>query len=672
MTTTPLDAFALRRLVMGLPLNGELVNLSEAYRPVAERLAGTPPEERQAIWDAFLADRPDQNLLITAMAEVDPYGPTPEVSPAGSGSDPPSRGEPSEPPAGASGLPRLREGRLVFALDQNNFGFVEADLGADVQVHFTSPEGFEARPVLPKSLLRNQDGSPLTDDFSGGQGPDSWPELHPPDVPEVLPFPVGVLPGLAAQLVREGAAAIGCSEDFLGLSVLAVASGAIGRSVSLLLKPDYFTSAAIFAALVSLPSDGKSPALRAVAGAVRRIDGELAAEHAKAMKSWREEVEREPKDGKKQKPPPKPVRFLVDDVTMESMPGLLADNPRGLLRINDELTALVLGMNQFKGGRGDDRPMLLRSWSEEPIVKDRVTQGGNVPTRCAHPFLSIVGGLTPDMLGSLIDSKGRADGLIDRILFSCPDPRPVPPWSESGLSRETSDGWYGLVVRLWDRPLRDQGARKVPHIARFTPAGKERWQALYNAHCEEMNAAGFEQSLRGTWGKFREYAGRLALVLACLNQAAGDWAALREAPQVDDQEVDGAWKLIDYFKTHARRVRALIAGAAGFGGSPVCKAIVDWLRAGRRSSFSLHELKQARRSLPEANLVDALKFLTANNVIRPRRPETRGPQGGRPPSPVYDVNPALHDTQNPRNPRNPEPEVGDAGGSESFEVSSNE
>jgi hypothetical protein len=91
---------------------------------------------------------------------------------------------------------------------------------------------------------------------------------------------------MAAQLVTEGANAIGCAPDFLGLAMLAVGGGAIGRSVSLLLKPNYFVSPTLYAGCIGPPSDGKTPALKAAAAPDRSIDDALAAEHGAAMEGW--------------------------------------------------------------------------------------------------------------------------------------------------------------------------------------------------------------------------------------------------------------------------------------------------------------------------------------------------------------------------------------------------
>jgi hypothetical protein len=135
---------------------------------------------------------------------------------------------------------------------------------------------------------------------------EEWGPLDLEGLPPVEAFPASVLPLPAFHLVMEGAAAIGCPQDFIGIPVLAIAGGVIGRSVSLMLKFGYFVDGTLYAACVGPPSDGKTPALKVAASAVYAIDNLLAVEHALAMERWREEAERPGSDGKKAKPPPKP------------------------------------------------------------------------------------------------------------------------------------------------------------------------------------------------------------------------------------------------------------------------------------------------------------------------------------------------------------------------------
>ncbi len=186
-----------------------------------------------------------------------------------------------------------------------------------------------------------------------------WPPLRLVEVPPAEPFPVDVLPDPVARLARESADAIGCAADFAAVDALAVAAGVIGRSVSLLMKSNYFASSSLYIGGIGPPSDGKSPSLAIVTDAVRRIDRALEDEHGQALARWKEEADALDKNTKPPAQPP-PRRIDLDDTTIEAAIPILADNPRGLILINDELTALVAGCNQYKGGKGNDRQACSR------------------------------------------------------------------------------------------------------------------------------------------------------------------------------------------------------------------------------------------------------------------------------------------------------------------------
>jgi hypothetical protein len=162
-----------------------------------------------------------------------------------------------------------------------------------------------------------------------------------------------------------------------------------------------------------------------------------------------------------------------------------------------------------------------------------------------------------------------------------------------------------------------------------------------------MNSEDFPPSLRGPWGKFREYAGRLTLNLTLMHHAADPTADPLAVPKVGLCRVDDAWKLISYLKSHARRIHAVIARGPGTGETRAVNAIVDWVRSGRLLAFTESEIKQARRWIGDEDLADALRYLTGRHAIRPRQAPQARPKGGRPPSPSYEVNPALLVTANP-------------------------
>jgi len=100
------------------------------------------------------------------------------------------------------------------------------------------------------------------------------------------------------------------------------------------------------------------------------------------------------------------------------------------------------------------------------------------------------------------------------------------------------DDWCAMVVRLWSRPLTMKDGRPVPHVVRFTRPGMDRWRKHYDAHAREMNAPGFPAPQRGAWGKFRELAGRLLLVLVLIGQASDPTANSDAVPEAGDLAVD--------------------------------------------------------------------------------------------------------------------------------------
>jgi len=71
-------AWALARLLSVEAVNGELRDVPEPFRPIADRLAGLPLADRRAVWDAFLDDRPDRDEIIMALSNAKPKGPAPE------------------------------------------------------------------------------------------------------------------------------------------------------------------------------------------------------------------------------------------------------------------------------------------------------------------------------------------------------------------------------------------------------------------------------------------------------------------------------------------------------------------------------------------------------------------------------------------------------------------
>jgi len=378
----------------------------------------------------------------------------------------------------------------------------------------------------------------------------------PRELPTPPPFPVGTMPEGCRRLITEAALAIGCPPDFVALPMLAVLGSAIGNSRVLRLKRGWEEGTAIYSAVIADPGEKKSPALKVAlepakrAQAAKKEDYERKAEEHKRKKREYEVEKRDAaKDGVAAPPPPlEPTmeRTLVEDITVERLAGIQAENPRGVVAIRDELSGWARGMDQYKqGGRGADRQFWLSAWSNSYISVDRKSQPH--PLIVSRPFVALFGAIQPDVLPEL--GEGREDGLLDRFLFAYPYPV-AAGWTDDEISEEAESSYASLYAKLRELYMpKDELGEPEPVCIHLAPDAKDSLIDAINLHRSEMYAPGFPARLKGPWSKLEGYLARLILILATAR--AADTGA---AERVEVSDVLAAASLVEYFKGHAKRV----------------------------------------------------------------------------------------------------------------------
>lgn len=264
-----------------------------------------------------------------------------------------------------------------------------------------------------------------------------------------------------------------------------------------------------------------------------------------------------------EKPRPPALRQVVtNDVTSEKLAVILGNNPRGVIRVTDELAAFIQMMNQYHGGHGADRQLYLSTWSGSTIQVDR--KGSDTPVVVREPFVNVLGGIQPDMLGTLEDARGRDDGLLSRFLFSFPDPPPRRHWDESlGVSTGALSTWSGVIDWLLGLSLREPDAdspwaEPLPRTVAISAEAMAAWRAWHERHWDEAEWDCFPPHLRGLWSKFEVHALTLVLTahmleVACRHTSGGEEYA-QEDPPIDAESMRRGLALADYFKDHNVRV----------------------------------------------------------------------------------------------------------------------
>jgi hypothetical protein len=500
-----------------------------------------------------------------------------------------------------------------------------------------------------------------------------WPDPVPlGEVPEALPFPLDVFPAALRRFVEEAAPTFPCPPDYLAVPLVVMAAAALGASRAVMVKHGHVQVGILYAVVVGPPGSAKTPAQNMVIADTRQIEARVVAAWKAAMKRYKEAVETYEADLKKWKAdrkgeqPQKPerpilLRFTVGDVTVEALAPILDENPRGVVRVQDELMAWVLGMNAYReGGKGADQQFWLSGWSYSGGPVDRRKTHADGPLLPAHPFVCVVGGLVPDNLhalrGDRPGQRGNNDGFIDRILMTYP--KEVPDEGENFLevSPATLGAMNAVLCKLRTLqmvPVQGEAEEVVqyrPFLVRLTADGKKEWQRFTQEHAAEKNAPDFPPHLLGPWAKFKAYCARLALVLHYCRWAAGEL----EKPDdgVDGESMRRAATLIVYFKSHAQKCYAIMDADPQVSAA---RKILQWALSQDLQRFSKRDAHQALRGAFQtvADVQPALDTLVEHGLIRPEPlPDRQG--RGRKPSPGYEISPHIR-TQNTQNTQNSRP-----------------
>ncbi|MFM9965347.1 MAG: YfjI family protein [Planctomycetaceae bacterium] len=417
-------------------------------------------------------------------------------------------------------------------------------------------------------------------------------------------FPVDVLPAPLAEVVRCVTKAMGCDPSFVALPALSVLAGAIGNSRRIRLKRGWTEPVIIWTAIVGESGTLKSPPLEWLTQPLRDREEsalerhataleEFAAEqlrHAAAVAAWKQRKSSEP-------PPLTPVppvcsRSFTSDATIEAVSLMLADNPRGMILIRDELAGWVSSFDQYKSKGGSDAAHWLSIHSAKGFVVDRKS-GDRKTIFVPRPAMSATGGVQPATLRSVLAEGHVENGLAARLLFAYP-PRHPKQWTEADISPAIEATWKTLIDGLFALESHiDENAKRQPIVVGLTPAAKAVWITFYNEHAEEQ--ANLSGDLAAAWSKLECYAARLALVVHCV-RVVSRAPSLISPDAVDESSIGAGITLARWFGHEARRVYAMLAETEDDTDQ---RQLVEWIRTRGRTATA-RELQRGPRRFQNA------------------------------------------------------------------------
>ncbi len=366
-------------------------------------------------------------------------------------------------------------------------------------------------------------------------------------------FPVNVFPDAIQDIIRGTNDALKFPVDFTACAMLYAASAVIGNSVKIRVNNSWIDGTTLYMALIGKPGTNKTHPLNFALRPIMQRDRANFKEYEQAREQYKIALMRAKADGGE--PPEKPFwqRAIVTDFTPEALAEIHRHNPRGLAVYSDELNGWLKNFNRYN--RGSETEFWLSNFSGTQISIDRKS---SEPILIPHPQISVCGSIQPGILHELKANNRGENGFVDRILFCYPDNLKKDYWSETELPTQLIKSWDRIVTNLMSLPIHiNPDGELEPMILDFTPEAKEKLMQWQRKNTDAANDIENEQ-LAGVYSKFEIYCVRLSLILEMMS-----WATRENANNarnaVNANAVNGAIRLIEYFRSTATRVNGILS-----------------------------------------------------------------------------------------------------------------
>jgi hypothetical protein len=370
---------------------------------------------------------------------------------------------------------------------------------------------------------------------------DPWQEFIVPE------FPLDILPSTVCSFVENRAVAMGIDPAAAAMATLATLSGAIHHRFRIKMKRqgNWTEHVRLWVLLVGRPAWKKTPLINGVTWPLEYYQADV-------MRDYRARMREYEATGSKDDPEPEPpVRYVVNDITIEKLGDLMSRSPRGMFAKLDELAGWIGRMERYHtAGKGAsaDRAFWLQAWNGGHYTVDRVHRG---EVFIENLSISVLGGIQPARLSEIHGLT--SDGLLQRFLPVLMRAPVLPRDIDCG---KANHDYKALIYKLIETP---------PQELRTTTAALEVMDELQAClfNLEQVGEAvsdGFE----GFIGKLATYAGVFTIILHLADnpkQAVENFIGRELVQKVDrlvrDFLLRHAWEFYSVGEGETERLRRL-------------------------------------------------------------------------------------------------------------------
>lgn len=425
--------------------------------------------------------------------------------------------------------------------------------------------------------------------------------------PSPDPYPVDELGPVLADAVRAIVDKTQAPEEIAAQSILAVATFTAQSHVNVQLPIDTCRPVSSFFLSIAETGERKSAVDSLALWPVRKREESLRADYdsdyavfQNEMDAWEAQrrliVNNKSKDSTKEdkvkalkelgpqpRPPLKPI-LLIGSPTFEGAVKLFAEGQPSLGMFSGEGGQFIGGHSMSDEKKLSTAAGMSELWDSGTTERVRAGDGA---VKYIGRRLSMHLMAQPDVAASMLSDRALLDqGLLSRILVSAPNARTgTRLWREPKPKSDVDlKVYYARILALLERkPVKgDKSNELAPRDLAFTEEARKIWIAYAN-HNETLMAPGAGLSaIKGLGNKLAEHAGRIAAVLAFVNDP--------DAVEVDGRYMAAGAALASYYGGEA--LRLFHAGAT----DPellIARKTSEWLRDNYRGkTIPLSEIYQ--------------------------------------------------------------------------------
>lgn len=369
-----------------------------------------------------------------------------------------------------------------------------------------------------------------------------------------LIFPLDIFPENIANYIRQCNYTLDSSIDYMGCSMLWLCSVIIGNSMKIEVKKGWYENGTVWISLVGKPGIGKTPSIDNVIRPLLKSNNREIKEYIKKCEKY-EHYKSLDKDSKKHAEKivqPKKTQFIANDITLEALVDLHEENKNAVGIFKDELSGWFKDMNKYRAG--SDLEFWLSCWSGKSVSLNRKTAKSSFVDK---PFIPVLGGIQPEILGAFYTEENKANGFVDRMLLSFPDLK-VEQYNEKEMDPDMIEWFDSFVLQFYDAVKNHIVQMNIedeiePHIVRWSDEAKKEWIRIFNETTLTQNDDSENEYMKSMLPKQKSYIPRFALLINSLTTFIE--GRTDEVLTISKESILAAEKLSKYFVSMSKKIK---------------------------------------------------------------------------------------------------------------------